>query len=190
MRCEETPLRGAFLLTPRRFGDARGWFCEVWNAKALADLGIGTAFVQDNHSHSKPKGTLRGLHYQAPPHAQAKLVRCSRGAVWDVAVDVRQGSPTFGTWFGAELTAANGTQYFIPEGFLHGFVTLTDDAEVQYKCSDYYAPKADGAVRWDSPSLGIDWPLDGVPILSAKDEAAPNFANWRTPFGVDGGALT
>ena len=187
MNRDDTPLSGAVLLTPRRFGDARGWFSEVWNARTLTDLGIDTIFVQDNHSFSGPKGTLRGLHYQAPPHAQAKLVRCSRGAVWDVAVDVRQNSPTYGQWHGAELSAENGVQFLIPEGFLHGFVTLTDDAEVQYKCSDYYAPEADGAVLWNSESLAIDWPFDGAPVLSGKDEAAPDFADWETPFGPDGG---
>lgn len=188
MHREDVPLAGAALLTPKRFGDPRGWFSEVWNARALAEAGIETAFVQDNHSFSGPKGTLRGLHYQAPPHGQAKLVRCSRGAIWDVCVDVRHGSPTYGQWFGAELSADNGVQYFVPVGFLHGFVTVTDDVEVQYKCSDYYAPEADGAVKWDS--LNIDWPLEGTPILSGKDEIAPNFADWDTPFGADGGART
>ncbi len=186
----DTPLQGAVLLTPKRFGDDRGWFSEVWNARALEAAGIAADFVQDNHSYSKPKGTLRGLHYQAPPHGQAKLVRCTAGAVWDVAVDVRAGSPTYGQWYGAELSAANGVQFFIPVGFLHGFVTLTDDAEVQYKCTDFYAPEADGAVRWDSAALGIDWPLDGAPVLSAKDAGAREFAGWETPFGPDGGART
>lgn len=186
----ETPLPGAVLLIPRRLGDDRGWFSEVWNARTLREAGIDVDFVQDNHSCSRPRGTLRGLHYQAPPHAQAKLVRCSAGAVWDVAVDVRRGSPTYGRWHGAELSALNGAQYFIPAGFLHGFVTLTDDAEVQYKCSDYYAPDADGAVRWDSPALAIGWPLDGDPVLSGKDAAAPDFADWDSPFGADGGPRT
>ncbi len=186
MNRENTPLEGAVLLTPRSFGDERGWFSEVWNSRTLSEAGIDTAFVQDNHSYSKPKGTLRGLHYQAPPRAQAKLVRCTRGAVWDVAVDIRAGSPTFGQWFGTELSAENGVQFMIPAGFLHGFVTLTEDAEVQYKCSDYYAPEADGAVRWDS--VGIDWPFDGTPVLSDKDAAAPAFGDGETPFGADGGA--
>ncbi len=182
MTLTETPLSGAVLITPRRFGDDRGWFSETWSARALAEAGIDTVWVQDNHSFSASAGTLRGLHYQAPPFAQAKLVRCSAGAVWDVAVDVRAGSATFGRWHGVELTAENGVQYLIPAGFLHGFVTLTPGAEVQYKCSDYYAPVADGAVRWDS--VGIDWPLDGAPVLSAKDAAAPAFADWQTPFGA------
>jgi dTDP-4-dehydrorhamnose 3,5-epimerase len=188
MDCAKTPLPGAVLLTPRRFGDERGWFSEVWNARTLQAAGIGIVFVQDNHSYSKPKGTLRGLHYQAPPHAQAKLVRCTAGAVWDVAVDVREGSPTYKHWFGTELSARNGVQFLIPAGFLHGFLTLTDDAEVQYKCSDYYDRDADGAVGWDSAELGIDWPLDGAPVLSEKDAAAPDFSDWQTPFGPDGSA--
>ena len=182
MNCEQTPLDGAVILTPRRFGDARGWFSEVWNSQTLAEAGVDAEFVQDNHSYSAPKGTLRGLHYQSPPHAQAKLVRCAAGAVWDVAVDVRKGSPTYGQWHGVELSAENGCQFFVPTGFLHGFVTLTDDAEVLYKCTDFYAPDCDGGVRWDSPSLGIKWPLDEEPILSDKDAVAPDFAGWSTPF--------
>jgi len=188
MECERTPLDGAVLLTPRRFGDDRGWFSEVWNRQTLTKLGITTTFVQDNHSLSVPAGTLRGLHYQSPPHAQAKLVRCTAGAVWDVAVDVRAESPTFGKWFGTELSAENGGQLLILEGFLHGFVTLTDNAEVQYKCSDYYAPECDGAVLWNSPAIGIEWPLQGAPVLSEKDAVATDFSDWETPFGPDGGA--
>ena len=187
MECEKTPLDGVVILTPRRFGDARGWFTEAWNARTLAGAGVDAAFVQDNHSFSAPKGTLRGLHYQSHPHAQAKLVRCSAGAIWDVAVDVRDGSPTFGRWFGTELSAGNGRQLFVPVGFLHGFVTLTENAEVQYKCTDFYAPDCDGGVRWDSASLAIDWPVEGAPVLSEKDAAAPDFSGWATPFGRDGG---
>ncbi len=182
MDCEKTPLEGAVILTPRRFGDARGWFSEVWNARALAEAGVDATFVQDNHSYSAPKGTLRGLHYQSPPHAQGKLVRCAAGAVWDVAVDARKSSPTYGKWHGVELSAENGRQFYVPEGFLHAFVTLTEDAEVLYKCTDFYAPDCDGGVRWNSPSLGIDWPLDGDPILSEKDADAPDFADWTSPF--------
>ena len=183
METVETDLPGAVLLTPRRFGDDRGWFSETWNARAAEAAGLRADWVQDNHSFSATRGTLRGLHYQSPPHAQAKLVRCTRGAIWDVALDARLGSPTYGRWHGAELSAANGTQFLIPEGFLHGFVTLTEDAEVQYKCSDFYAPEADGAVRWDT--AGIDWPdafgSDG-PTLSGKDAAAPAFGDWTSPF--------
>ncbi len=182
MNLEATPLSGAAVLTPKRFGDDRGWFSEVWNQQTLTDLGVETQFVQDNHSFSAPKGTLRGLHYQSPPNAQAKLVRCTAGSVWDVAVDIRTGSETFGAWHGVELSAENGCQFLIPEGFLHGFVTLTDNAEVQYKCSDFYAPESDGAVRWDSAGLAIDWPLYGAPLLSPKDAEAPDFGAWTTPF--------
>lgn len=183
MDCEATSLQGVLILTPRRHGDSRGWFAESWSRRRMAEAGIGCDFVQDNHSYSAEAGTLRGLHYQAPPHAQDKLVRCTRGAIWDVAVDVRRGSPGYGRWVGVELSAENGRQLFVPRGFLHGFVTLVADTEVQYKCSDYYAPEADGAVRWDS--LGIDWPLGSAPTLSAKDASAPAFADWESPFTME-----
>lgn len=187
MQIDPTPLPGVLILTPPRFGDARGWFSETWNAARLAEAGITTPFVQDNHSFSAAKGTLRGLHYQRPPRAQDKLVRCTRGAILDVAVDVRRGSPAYGQWVGVELSAETGRQLLIPKGFLHGFVTLCDDCEVQYKCSDTYAPDCDGAVRWDDPDLGIDWGLGGVvPVLSAKDAAAPLLADFETPFVYEG----
>ena len=179
---QQTPLPGLLVLTPRRFGDDRGWFSEVWNANTANDAGVSAQFVQDNHSFSAARGTVRGLHYQSPPDAQAKLVRCCAGAVWDVAVDVRRGSPTYGEWFGAELSAINGRQLFIPEGFLHGFSTLSDDAELLYKCTDYYSPTADGAVKWDSSGLAIDWKISGAPALSEKDAAAPKFEDWHSPF--------
>lgn len=177
---EKTNLDAALILTPRRFRDERGWFSETWNRRDLAAAGIDLDFVQDNHSYSAPAGTLRGLHYQAPPHAQDKLVFCTRGAILDVAVDVRKGSPTFGQWMSVELTPDNGKQVLLPKGLLHGFLTLLPDSEVQYKCTDYYAPDCDGAVRWNS--LGIDWSLQGEPILSAKDATAPMFENWTSPF--------
>lgn len=176
---ENTILDGVVVITPRRFGDDRGWFSETWNAKAMAEAGIDCTFVQDNHSFSAAKGTLRGLHYQRAPHAQDKLVRATRGVILDVAVDVRLGSPTFGQHVAVELSAENGKQLFIPKGFLHGFVTLTADCEVQYKCTDFYAPDCDGSVAWDS--LGIDWGVS-APVLSAKDLAAPAFADWQSPF--------
>ena len=180
MQVEETVLPEVRILTPKRFGDARGFFAETWNRRALAEAGIDVDFVQDNHSVSAAAGTLRGLHYQAPPHAQGKLVRCGRGRIFDVAVDVRKGGPTYGRWAGAELSAENGRQIWIPPGFLHGFLTLEDDTEVVYKCTDYYAPAADGAVRWDS--CGVEWPLSGPPILSEKDAAAPPLAEFEAPF--------
>ena len=180
MKVETTKLSGVLILTPARYEDKRGFFSESWNRARLAKAGIDIDFVQDNHSLSRVCGTLRGLHYQAPPHAQAKLVRCGRGALYDVAVDIRRFSPTYGRWVGVELSFENGRQLLIPEGFLHGFVTLTAETEVVYKCYDYYAPQSDGAVRWDS--CGIDWPLDDAPVLSDKDSAAPPLADFDTPF--------
>ncbi len=182
MQIEPTALPGVLVVTPPRFGDARGWFSETWNGPKLAAAGVGIDWVQDNHSMSAAPGTLRGLHYQRPPHAQDKLVRCSRGAILDVAVDVRKGSPDFGRWVAVELTAENGRQLLVPRGFLHGFVTRAPDTEVQYKCSDVYAPDCDGAVRWDDPDLGIDWGLAAPPVLSAKDAAAPLLRDWQSPF--------
>lgn len=179
MQIEPTALADVLVLTPRRFGDARGWFTETWNADRMREAGLSLSFVQDNHSFSARKGTLRGLHYQSPPRAQDKLVRCSRGAILDVAVDVRRGSPTYGHWVSVEISAENGRQILVPKGFLHGFVTLTEDCEVQYKCTDVYSPQHDGAVRWDS--VGIDWG-NADPVLSEKDMAAPALANWQSPF--------
>lgn len=180
MQIETTPIPGLLILTPKRWGDTRGFVCETWNRRTLEGLGVHLPeFVQDNQSLSAQPGTLRGLHYQAPPHAQGKLVRCGRGAVWDVAVDIRRGSPTFGRWHGVELDAETGRQFWIPPGFLHGFVTRRPDTEILYKCTDFYAPAVEGAVRWDS--LGIDWGLDD-PILSEKDRHAPPFDGFVSPF--------
>ena len=180
MQIEETALPGVLVLTPARHGDARGFFSESWNRRTLEQAGVHLPeFVQDNHSLSARAGTLRGLHYQAPPHEQGKLVRCGRGALYDVAVDGRRGSATYGQWVGVELSFENGRQLWVPPGFLHGFVTLQDDTEVVYKCTGYYDKAADGAVRWDS--LGIDWGV-AEPILSEKDRAAVPFAQWQSPF--------
>ena len=179
------------LITPRRFEDERGWFSETYSDRAIEALGVTHPFVQDNHSMSRPVGTLRGLHYQAPPHAQAKLVRCVRGRIWDVAVDIRKGSPTYGAWTAAELSAANGSQLYVPAGFLHGFVTLEPDTEVIYKVSSYYAPESDGGILWNDPDLAIDWPLPaGGPTLSAKDVKLPTLAAFDSPFTYDGVPLT
>lgn len=177
------------LIRPKRFGDARGWFTEVYSVPAFAAVGIPQTFVQDNHSLSVPVYTLRGLHFQTPPRGQDKLVRCIRGRIFDVAVDVRRGSPTYGQWVGAELSAENGHQLFLPIGFAHGFVTLEPDCEVTYKCSDTYAPEADGGIRWDS--VRIDWSLPpGVtPELSAKDKIQPTLAQFDSPFPYDGRPL-
>ena len=182
MQVETTALEGVLVLTPRRFGDARGFFSESWNRKTLADKGITLDFVQDNHSVSAAVNTVRGLHFQSPPHAQAKLVRCGRGRLFDVAVDIRRGSPTWGAWVGVELSAENGKQLLIPAGFLHGFATREPDTEIIYKCTDYYAPDCDGAVRFDDPTIGIDWGLSGDPVLSDKDAAAPALADFDSPF--------
>jgi dTDP-4-dehydrorhamnose 3,5-epimerase len=188
MAIDFSPVR---LIHPKRFGDDRGWFTEVYSEKAFVEAGIDVRFVQDNHSMSHPVGTLRGLHFQTPPFGQAKLVRCIGGSIYDVAVDIRRDSPTYGKWVGAELSAENGRQFFIPIGFAHGFVTLTPDAQVTYKCSNFYAPAHDGGVRWNDPDIGIVWPLpEGVsPTLSPKDEKAPLLKDFASPFDYDGRPL-
>lgn len=183
MQIELTDLPGVVILTPARFGDSRGFFSESWNRSRMAAAGFDLDFVQDNHSLSAKAGTIRGLHFQAPPHAQAKLVRCGQGRLFDVAVDIRAGSPTYGKWVGVELSAENGRQLLIPAGFLHGFVTREDGTEVIYKCTDVYAPACDGGIRWDDPTIGIDWALgDLSPVLSDKDAKAPLLADFQTPF--------
>jgi dTDP-4-dehydrorhamnose 3,5-epimerase len=181
MQIETTALEGVVTVTPARHGDARGFFSESWHRTRMADAGLHHDFVQDNHSLSQATGTLRGLHYQSPPHAQTKLVRCGRGALWDVAVDFRAGSPTFGRWVGVDLTPENGRQLLIPAGFLHGFVTRVPDTEIIYKCTDYYAPDCDGAVAWDDPQIGINWGVSD-PVLSPKDAAAPKLSAVASPF--------
>ncbi len=191
MEIRPTDLSGVHVLIPRRFGDDRGWFTESWNSQRMAELGLDLAFVQDNHSFSVRRGTLRGLHFQSSPHAQDKLVRCTQGSVMDVAVDFRTGSPSFGKWTGVELSAQNGAQLFVPKGFLHGFLTLTDDAEVQYKCTDVYAPDCDGNVAWNDPDIAVDWTMfgplpDGGPLLSPKDAAAPLMSQIASPFTFGG----
>ncbi|MBU3031180.1 dTDP-4-dehydrorhamnose 3,5-epimerase [Paracoccus marinaquae] len=186
MQIEHTALAGVLIVTPARHGDERGFFSESWNRRSLEAAGVNLPeFVQDNHSLSRQTGTLRGLHYQAPPHAQGKLVRCGRGRLFDVAVDARRGSATYGQWIGVELSFENGRQIWIPAGFLHGFVTREPETEVIYKCTAHYDRASDGGVRWDS--LGIDWGI-ADPVLSEKDRAAPGFAEWTTPFNADGDA--
>lgn len=186
MQIEDTPLAGLKVITPRRFGDARGFFSESWSRRGLADHGIELDFVQDNHSVSATLNTVRGLHFQSPPHAQDKLVRCGRGALMDVAVDARLGSPTYGRWFAVVLSAENGKQLLVPKGFLHGFATREADTEIVYKCTDYYAPECDGAVRFDDPEIGIDWGLSGSPVLSDKDAGASGWAGFDSPFRWEG----
>ena len=172
VKATETKLKGVYVLEPQVFGDARGWFMESWSKRKMEAAGIAVDFVQDNQSYSAQKGTLRGLHYQLDPMSQAKLLRATRGAIFDVAVDIRRGSPQFGQWVGVELSAENKRQLFIPRGFAHGFITLTDDVEVQYKADNYYAPECDGNIRWDGPDIAVAWPIAPT-ILSPKDEQAP-----------------
>jgi len=174
------------LITPTRHGDERGWFSETFRQSALDEAGFtGGAFVQDNHACSTRRGLLRGLHFQRPPHAQDKLVRCVRGAILDVAVDIRRGSPTFGHWVGARLSADDGRQLLVPRGFAHGYCTLSDDCEVIYKVTGYYAPEAEGTLRWNDPALAIDWTLpEGQITANARDAAAPLLADLDTPFGT------
>jgi dTDP-4-dehydrorhamnose 3,5-epimerase len=177
---ERTALAELLVLTPRYFRDERGFFVESYNKRAFSEAaGAEFEFVQDNHSRSQ-RGVLRGLHYQLPPHPQGKLVRVAGGEIFDVAVDLRKASPTFGRWFGTVLSAEKGNQMWIPPGFAHGFLTLSETADVLYKASDYYAPDCERTIAWDDPALAIDWPLDGPPLLSAKDSAAPTLAQAET----------
>ena len=187
MLVSKTDIPDVLLVEPRKFGDSRGFFSEVFNAKALSDhIGL-VNFVQDNHSLSQKKNTLRGIHFQTPPYAQDKLVRCVRGAILDIAIDLRQGSPTFGKSVHAELSAENWRQLYVPKGFGHAFLTLTADVEVIYKVTDYYAPDHDGGIIWNDPDLAVDWGLgpDDVVELSAKDAVLPRLANIETPFVFD-----
>ncbi len=182
---EITPqgLPEVLLIAPRRFGDHRGWFVESFSKAGVAAAGFGREFVQDNHSMSRARGTVRGLHFQAPPHAQDKLVRVAHGAVLDVAVDIRTGSPTFGRHVAVELSAENGLQLLVPVGFAHGYQTLTEDAEVLYKVTDYYAPETEGGLRWNDAALAIDWPcLADHATVNGRDAAWPTLANLESPF--------
>lgn len=172
MNVLKTGIKGLLIIEPQVFGDNRGWFFESYSKQKLIELGIDCEFVQDNHSYSSQKGTLRGLHFQLDPKAQAKLIRCTRGSIMDVAVDLRVGSPTYKRWFSLELSAENKRQLFIPKGFAHGFLTLTDDVEVQYKTDEYYAPVYDRSIAYNDPEINITWGIK-EPILSAKDKNAP-----------------
>jgi dTDP-4-dehydrorhamnose 3,5-epimerase len=168
----KTKLEGVYILIPKVFGDHRGFFMESWNRRTMEEAGLFYDFVQDNHSLSTAKGTLRGIHFQKGDKAQAKLVRCVRGAVLDVAVDLRHDSPTYKQWIGVELSEENKKQLLIPRGFGHGFVTLTDHVEFLYKTDNYYAPEADGGICWNDPDIGVDWGIDH-PVLSEKDTKNP-----------------
>lgn len=179
MQVMPTAIPDVKVIEPKVFGDERGFFMESWNARAFADAGINAAFVQDNHSRSA-KGVLRGLHYQIGA-AQAKLVRIVAGSVFDVAVDLRRSSPTFGQWVGEILSADNKRMLWVPQGFAHGFLSLEDGTELLYKCTDFYSPDAEHCLAWDDPTVGIDWPLDGlVPLVSTKDAVGKAFADAET----------
>jgi dTDP-4-dehydrorhamnose 3,5-epimerase len=187
VKIEKTALPGALLITPKTFGDERGAFMEAFRRDVFAEAVPGVSFVQDNVSLSTRKGTVRGLHYQRPPMGQGKLVRCGCGAILDVAVDVRHGSPTYGRHVAVELSAENRRQLWVPVGFLHGFCTLTDDTEVLYKVTAHYSQAHDGAVAWSDPDLGIAWPVDAASaILSAKDAAAPRLRDAGVLFTMGG----
>ncbi len=182
VRAETTPIEGLLILHPQVFEDERGHFFESFNRDKCAELGIRSEFVQDNQSLSQ-KGVLRGLHFQAPPFAQGKLVRVVRGSVYDVAVDIRKGSPTYGKHFGIVLSGSNKTQFWIPPGFAHGFLTLEDDTLFAYKCTANYHKASEGAVRWDDPEIGIEWGSEQI-LLSEKDRVAPLFRELNTPFSI------
>ena len=173
MEVVKTPIEGVLLIKPQVFGDERGYFVETWQKERYEAAGINLPFVQDNHSKST-KGILRGLHFQKQ-HPQGKLVMVSLGEVFDVAVDIRKGSPTFGKWFGAILNQENQNQLWIPPGMAHGFVVLSDVAHFHYKCTDFNHPGDEGSIRWNDPTIGIDWPYKEEPVLSAKDQIAPFF---------------
>ena len=180
MIVRETAIEGVLELQPERFGDDRGWFSEVWNQATLAEHEIEISWVQDNESMSATRGTVRGLHYQLAPNAQAKLVRCIGGSVFDVAVDLRTGSPTFGQTVSVVLNATTGNQLLIPEGFAHGFCTLEPNTRIGYKVSALWAPESDCSVRWDDPAFGIDWPVGPhEAVLSDKDQNAPTLQDAR-----------
>lgn len=177
MNIIKTTIPEVLIFEPKVFGDERGFFFESFNHKLFEEAVVyPVTFVQDNHSKSS-KGVLRGLHYQLPPHAQGKLVRCVAGEVFDVAVDIRKSSPTFGQWVGVHLSGENKRQLWIPEGFAHGFLTLSESAEFLYKTTNYYAPQSEGSIRWDDPQVGIEWPIEGEVSLSKKDQEAVNFSS-------------
>lgn len=183
MKVEALRIADVKRVIPKRFEDARGFFCETYNARNFHDAGIACKFVQDNESYSLKKGTVRGLHFQAPPHAQSKLVRVLKGAILDVAVDARKTSPTFGKWVSARLDVENGAALFVPAGFLHGFITLEPDTIVAYKVDAFYSKECDGAVRWNDPDLAIDWgEAATAAVLSEKDANAQSWAEFESPF--------
>jgi dTDP-4-dehydrorhamnose 3,5-epimerase len=172
MNMIETELKGVYIIEPEAFGDNRGWFMETYSKLKFEKLGINIEFVQDNHSYSSQKGILRGLHFQNSPKAQTKLICCTRGSILDVAVDIRKGSPNYLKWVSVELSADNHRQLFIPKGFAHGFLTLTDDVEIQYKVDEFYAPEQDRGIRFNDPDIGVNWGIE-TPVMSQKDMSSP-----------------
>lgn len=186
MKFINTNLEGVIVIEPTVFGDNRGWFMESYNQELFIQNGIKVNFIQDNHSFSLSKGTLRGLHYQMEPKAQTKLVRCTKGAIYDVAVDIRVGSLTYGQWFGIELSAENKKQLLVPKGFAHGFITLTEDTEVQYKVDELYSPEHDRGITYKDSTININWPFDGTPILSDKDRVARTLQEVENDFTYNG----
>lgn len=179
------------ILKPQRLEDKRGWFSETWNSQRLRVAGLDIPFCQDNHSYSRSAGTLRGLHFQFPPRAQTKLVRCIKGRIFDVIVDIRRASPTFGQWLGIELSAENGRQLLIPKGYAHGFLTLTPDCEIAYKVDDFYAAGCDSGIAWNDPYIAIKWPIPvAAPYLSEKDRNLPELCELETEFPYDGAPLS
>lgn len=182
MKLIDTEIPDVKIIEPDVFGDNRGWFLESYSKKKLSDLGLNVEFVQDNHSFSAEKGTLRGIHFQNDPMAQSKLIRCTRGSVLDLAIDLRKGSPTYLKYIKVELSAENKREFFIPRGFGHGFLTLTDEVEFQYKCDQYYSPEFDRSIRYDDPELNIDWGVSD-PVISEKDKNAPLLKDSDINFG-------
>lgn len=185
MKYIETPLEGAWLIEPEKRGDDRGFFARIFCQREFEGHGLASTFVQANNSLSGPRGTLRGMHYQLPPHAETKLVRCIQGAFWDVILDLRPDSPTFGQWFGAELSAANRRMMYVPKGFAHGLITLTEDAESFYLVDEFYSPDFERGVRWDDPKFNIEWPIAPT-VISDKDRRHPDFnPDWHLAVSRD-----
>ena len=185
MKKIETAIKGVYIIESDCYGDNRGWFMETYNQAKFHEMGIDTIFVQDNMSYSAQKGTLRGLHYQRAPYSQAKLVRCTKGTVIDVAVDIRKGSPTYGKWVSCELSDENKRMFYLPKGMAHGFLTVTDDVEFQYKCDELYNKESEGGIRYDDPTINVDWGtlLNGIePVLSEKDKNAPSLNECNANF--------
>ena len=182
MTIDELNIPGVLLIVPKRISDSRGWFAETYSRKVFKDRGLDLDFVQDNHSLSIQAGTLRGFHFQTPPHAQAKLIRCTRGRLLDVAVDLRVGSPTYAKYASAELSPLNGRQLFIPVGFAHAFITLEPNTEMIYKVTDIYAPQCDTGIYWNDPTIAFPWDVKHEPLLSPKDKNLPHLLDGKSPF--------